>query len=124
MVQSISPSVSNVLNGPASPSELVRQAEKAKVFLEVEKKETVKYEPVSDWKVEKVARGADPQLVFGIGLSEKALECGAVAQARELDRVAQMREALGFASASTAFLNALRRDLQEQLTQPKMDIVL
>ena len=123
-MQTLNPLVSGIQQGPMRTSDLARQAEEAQKFLEVKFERPVEFEPKTDWKAEKIACGADPEMVFGTGLSEKALACGAVAQARELDRLAMMRAAKGFASASTAFLNALQRDVEERATERSVDLVI
>ena len=123
-MQTLNPLVSGIQQGPMRTSDLARQAEEAQKYLEVKFERTVEFEPKTDWKAEKIACGADPETVFGSGLSEKALACGAVAQARELDRLAMMRAAKGFASASTAFLNALKQDVQERAAERSTDFLI
>ncbi|MEP1537097.1 MAG: hypothetical protein ABJQ34_09835 [Paracoccaceae bacterium] len=123
-MQTLKPMVSGSQNGPLRTSDLARQAEKVQEFLEVTHERKVEIEPKGDWRTEKIACGADPATVIGAGLSEKALAAGAAAQARELDRLTMMRAAKGFASASTAFLNALRQDVQDRAAQSSVDLVL
>ena len=102
---------------PARTVDLAQQAYKATQYLEARVEPASKIKSVTDRRLELVARGADPEVIFGMGISQKAIDRGASALAREAAAQARKRAEQGYASASNAFADALQRSIDKKIAK-------